>query len=273
MIGSSPKISWFFAALIAFAMGSAPTPARAELTDLGAGLNAVWTAAAAAGAAVQTQPSLRDRILGRGEQRQEVAVARFTSQGGPSFVLDQAGNRPLLRFDGSSEIWVLRPSAGLRGDIYYRNDIGEVILRATRLGGLTLYTSAAPGGLPCAITGEAGRLRLPEHDIRVLLRHFMRESVRAGQAIGTDFEITARAVDPGSSNSFGDAATVAVDGVIRVGQSRAGRERLSGLRTIVIAAGAGPDARRNGDTLLVTVAPRLGPAGRPSSARVARALG
>ncbi|HRH19580.1 MAG TPA: DUF4908 domain-containing protein [Brevundimonas sp.] len=268
MIKAARSFVWLLAVLIACAVGTVAAPARAERLDLRIDLNALLTPVLN-----QDRSSLRDRILGGSRQRREVEVGRFVSQGGPSFVLDQAGTRPLLRFDGSTEIWALRPSAGLRGDIYFRNDIGEVVLRATRLGGLTLYTSAAPGGLPCAVTGEAARLRLPEHDIRVLLRHFVRESVRGGQAIGTDFEITARAVDASAASTFGDAATVAVDGIVRVGQSRAGRERLAGLRSIVIAAGPGPDVRRNGETLMVTVAPRLGAAGRPSSARVARALG
>lgn len=245
----------------------ASTPARADRIDLRLNFDALLSPVLN-----QNRPSLRDRILGRGNTVEITDVARFTSQGGPSFILDQAGNRALLRFEGSNEIWVLRPSAGLRGDIYFRNDVGEVVLRATRLGGLTLYTSASPGGLPCAVAGSANRLRLPEHDIRLLLRHFMRESVRAGQAAATDFEITARAVDPSGSNVYGDAATLAVDGIVRLGQSRSGREQLSGLRSIVIAAGPGPDVRRNGETLLLTVSPRLGAAGRPSSARVMRAL-
>lgn len=267
MVGKFPRNIWFLAVLIACSIGSVATPVRADGLDLQGQIDALWTTISS-----QQQQSLRDRILGPRTQYREVAVVRFSSQGGPAFVLDQTSNRPLLRFDGSNEIWVLRPSAGLRGDIYYRNDVGEVMLRTNRLGGVTLYTGAAPNGLPCAVVGEARRLNLPEHDIRFLLRHFMRESVRAGQAIGQDFEITARAVDPAASDVYGDAATVAVDGIAGLAGTRGGRERMSGLRSILISSGPGPDVRRDGETLLLTVSPRLGAAGRPSSARVARAL-
>jgi hypothetical protein len=114
---------------------------------------------------------------------------------------------------------------------------------------------------------------MPTHDIRFLLRHFMRESARAGQAMDQDFEISARGVEPDASDIFGDAATVAVDGVVRMSQSNAGRERVTNLRTMLIVIGSAAGARREGTTLIITVNPRLGPAGRPSSARVMRALG
>ena len=263
MVGRALKLLGFLALLFACAMGAAP--AHADRFELRREVQSFWTA-------VQDSPSLRDRLFGRG-RREETAVGRFTSQGGPAFVLDQSSGRTLLRYEGSNEIWSLRPTAGLRGDIYYRNDVGEVVLRATRLGGLTLYTASSPGGLPCALDRAAQALEMPSHDIRFLLRHFMRESARAGQAIDRDFEISARGVEPDASDIFGDAATVAVDGVVRLSQSATGRERQTNLRTMLIVMGSAAGARRDGTTLIITVNPRLGPAGRPSSARVMRALG
>lgn len=263
MVGRAPKLLGFMALLFACATGA--TSAHADRLDLRHEVQSFWTA-------VQDSPSLRDRLFGR-DRREETAVGRFTSQGGPAFVLDQSGARTLLRYEGSDEIWSLRPTAGLRGDIYYRNDVGEVVLRATRLGGLTLYTASAPGGLPCALDRGVQALRMPTHDIRFLLRHFMRESIRAGQAVDHDFEISARGVEPDASDVFGDAATVAVDGVVRLSQSNAGRERLTNLRTMLIVMGSAAGVRRDGTTLVITVNPRHGPAGRPSSARVMRALG
>jgi len=61
--------------------------------------------------------------------------------------------------------------------------------------------------------------------------------------------------------------------VVRMSQSNAGRERVTNLRTMLIVIGSAAGARREGTTLIITVNPRLGPAGRPSSARVMRALG
>lgn len=268
MVGRVPKFATLAAWLVACAVLAAPAHAYADRLSLQGHIDGFW-----ATISLQDRSDLGNRIFGRRAQRGEVSVARFTSQGGPSFVLDQSGLRPLLRYDGSNEIWVLRASAGLRGDVYFRNDVGEVVLRATRLGGLTLYTASAPGGLPCAATETSGRLQIARHDVQTLFRHMLREATRGGQAIRGQLEIRARDVEPQTDDIYGDAATVAIDGIVRLSQARGGRERLQGLRILSIVEGSGPDARREGDTLVVTLAPRLGPAGRPSSARVMRALG
>lgn len=267
MVGRVRTISVLAALLIALAVGARPDAARADRYSLNGDIQAFWMMIR-----VQDSQSLRDRLFGRGGRDEQPAVGVFSSQGGPSFTLDQSGSRPLMRFEGSSEIWVLRPSAGLRGDIYYRNDVGEVMLRATRLGGLTLYTSDAPGGRPCALDSPARPLRVPRHDFRSIVRHLVRESARGTDAVGNLVEITAQDVDDSTDDIFGDAATVSIDGVVRASQSRGGRERLSGLRELRLVLGSSPDVRRSGASLIVTITPRLGPAGRPSSARVARAL-
>ncbi|WP_296816013.1 DUF4908 domain-containing protein [Brevundimonas sp.] len=220
----------------------------------------------------QDSPSFRDRLFGRDGRDEAPAVARFTSQGGPAFTLDQSGARPLLRFDGSNEIWALRPSAGVRGDVYYRNDVGEVVLRQTRLGGLTLYTRQSPGGLPCAVAGAARPLRMQDHSVTSLFRHMLRETARGGSAMEDRLFIEAQEVSDESAAIVGDAVTVAVDGIVRLAQTQTGHERLNGLREIQIVFGSSPGVSRTGSRLIITVAPRLGPAGRPSSARVMRAL-
>lgn len=265
MVGRAPKLVQFLALLFACAMGAAP--AHADSLDIRREVQSFWTA-------VQDAPSLRDRLFGRGSRREESAVGVFTTQGGPSFVLDQTGSRPMLRYEGSSEIWVLRPAAGVRGDIYYRNDVGEVVLRATRLGGLTLYTASSPGGMACALDRAAQPLRMRQHDVRTLFRHLLLEAARGGMAARRQgLEISAHDVDENSAAIVGDTATVTVDAIVRVAARDNGRERLTNLETIVIDFGTAPNVRREGTRLIVTVTPRLGPAGRPSSARVMRALG
>jgi hypothetical protein len=75
-------------------------------------------------------------------------TGRYVSDGGQAFIIDSSGMRPLLRFDQSAEIWVLRPTPAPRGDIIYRNDNGDQILRVTADGGITLYTTRTPQGSP-----------------------------------------------------------------------------------------------------------------------------
>ena len=87
--------------------------------------------------------------------------ARYVAGTGQGFTLDVTGARPLLRFDRSTEIWVLRPTPAPRGDIIYRNDNGDQVLRVTPDGGVTLYTTAAPQGRPprASATPRAWRAR------------------------------------------------------------------------------------------------------------------
>ena len=124
----------------------------------------------------------------------------------------------------------------------------------------------------------AADLRVLSHEHRArkpseaLFRHMLREAARGGQAMRGELFVEAQDVDDNSAAIVGDAVTVAVDGIVRMAQSQTGRERLTGLRQIEVVFGSSPGVARNGSRLVITVAPRLGPAGRPSSARVVRAL-
>ncbi|MBW8304342.1 MAG: DUF4908 domain-containing protein, partial [Brevundimonas sp.] len=77
--------------------------------------------------------SLRDR---RPSTPAPPPVGRYVADSGEGFILDRSGRHPLLRFDRRDETWVLRPSAAPRGDVIYRNDAGEQVLRVTAGGGM-----------------------------------------------------------------------------------------------------------------------------------------
>jgi hypothetical protein len=65
------------------------------------------------------------------------------------FVLDRSQPRiVLLRFEGDTEIWALTSHWGPRGDEFLRNDVGEVMVRITSLGGVTLYGPLGASGAP-----------------------------------------------------------------------------------------------------------------------------
>ena len=69
-----------------------------------------------------------------------------------------------------------------------------------------------------------------------------------------------------------DALMVTTDAVLRIASSPATRAQLGGLRTVTITEGRTSSvAYANGD-LRVTVRPNQGVTGRPSSARVIRAV-
>lgn len=240
-----------------------------------AACTALAVACAAAGlpvapAAALDQQSLGDRILGHG-RRDAAPAARFACQAGPAFVLDQSGPRALLRFQGSDEIWVLRPRAGPRGDIFYRNDVNEPVLRATRLGGVTLYTSDQPGGLPCALNGGVQPLRMSDFNLPRLAGHLLREAARGARAVGHNLEVDAPDVDPGEESVYAEAVSLAVDALQRAA-ANGGRQRASRVRTIRVVEGPSPGAAYASGVLSLTIVPRLGVAGRPSSARVLQTI-
>ncbi|HWW27986.1 MAG TPA: DUF4908 domain-containing protein, partial [Caulobacter sp.] len=98
---------------------------------------------AATGGAANAQSSLRDAFFGnRGETRKAPAppIARYVAETGDAFILDRAAPQPLLKFENSSEVWVLSPQPAPRGDTIYKNELGEPVLRASKLGGMTLFT-------------------------------------------------------------------------------------------------------------------------------------
>ena len=213
---------------------------------------------------VQAQsPSLRDRLLGWRNQN-DPAVARYTAQGVPRFTLDRTGARHMLRFDNNSEVWVLSVAAGPRGDIIYRNDVGQTVLRAGRMGGLTIYSPSTPAGVPAALAGRAQAIApmapMSRGDFAL---HLIGLSNRAGSVIRRLLVFDAPRVGEAGRPVAADAATLAQNLVLRTDAP---------VRVIRLVEGSRPDAVLANGILIVTFVPGQGYAGRPSSARMARAI-
>ncbi|MBK6023643.1 DUF4908 domain-containing protein [Brevundimonas nasdae] len=195
---------------------------------------------------------------------------RYVSGAGQAFVLDSSGPRPLLRFERSAEVWVLRPTAAPRGDIIYRNDNGDQILRVTSDGGITLYSTRTPQGSPVSLAGEATRLETPDLGPIQLFNLMARRSGLVSEALGRLIQI-----DLAGSQSEAlcvEALIVTTDAVIRVARSPSTREQVSRLRKITIAEGDRASVTYMRGELRVIVDPARGVSGRPSSALVIRAL-
>lgn len=219
------------------------------------------------------QDSLKDILFGDrpGESRRQAPappVARYVSEAGEGFILDRSSERTLMRFENSPEIWVLQPTIGPRGDILYKNDIGQVLLRATRVGGLTLFTGRRPAGASAALTGASPPIRLkaigPVDLYRILLAASARASRVSGHRVSFDAEAT-----PASSTLIADASILTVVALERL-FARPDAEALKArVQRVVIVEGRRPEVALRAGTLLVVVAPALGVAGRPSSERIA----
>jgi Domain of unknown function (DUF4908) len=199
-------------------------------------------------------------------------IARFVSQEGETFVLDRSQARPLMKFDDSPEVWVLRPQMAPRGDVIYMNDLDEPVLRATRLGGLTLFTPGRPGGSAAALSGAGSALRLGQLGPQQLLERLAQASSRASRAARRLIPFEADA-SPSSSALTADAAMVAAEAVIRMTHRADGKSLLAHVARVELTEGRKAAAHSDQGVMRIVVAPADGLAGRPSSDRIIAAAG
>jgi len=256
--------------------GMARTGFRFSVAAVGLLVLACALLLAAAPARAQSG-SLKDLLFGdKSAESQRRAppppVARYVSETGEGFILDRSSGRPLLKFESSYEVWALQPEVGPRGDINYKNDLGQLILRATKVGGFTLFTRKRPSGAAAEVAGAAPALRLKAVSPLALYQLMRLSSGRASKAAGRviPFEADATAA---SSALIADASIIASEAVIKLSASPKGRVQLEKIGKVVIVEGARPSVVLKNGVLLVVVTPGQGLAGRPSSERIIHVAG
>lgn len=254
---------------------SAETPLSTVMAIAIASL-ALWSAAFTSDAAAQTRGNAqaqqsRDLLARGGRTTTLPPVGRYVAESGDGFVLDRSGRFPLLRFDRRDETWVLRPTPAPRGDVIYRNDAGDQLLRVTPNGGITVYTQRAPSGSPASFSGTGTSLAPPALGPAQLFTLMARRSAMLSQTIGRLIEIN---VNTGASSESVtvEALIIATDTVLRIARSPTARGALARLRSITIVEGSRTSATFAGGELRIIVVPGQGVAGRPSSARIIRAF-
>ncbi|HLI66080.1 MAG TPA: DUF4908 domain-containing protein [Caulobacteraceae bacterium] len=204
------------------------------------------------------------------------AVGLYQDNGtDPPFVLDRSTTLVLMRFDQSNEVWLLTAQPAPRGDMIYRNDAGEPMLRATRLGGMTLFTLDHPEGTPVAFVGDAAPLRPspPVTTPAALLQRLAQASAHASHAVQRLIVFEARDVTPQSATLIADAAGVTSEAIVSITRRADGRKVLARLAKVLLSPGHKASVDLVNGVLLVVVAPRNAPgfadiAGRPSSRRI-----
>jgi Domain of unknown function (DUF4908) len=223
--------------------------------------------------------SLRDFLFGSRPSAYDAlpTIARYKADGGQGFVFDRtSGHGALVKFDDSAEILALTATQGPRGDVIYKNDVGQPVLRATRLGGLTVFTNDYPGGMAAAPTGVAVAPRPPPILGPVALLEIVTQAslqVRQKTKHFVYFDAGDANVTPEGESVFADAFILAADALIRVNaHGKAGQGSVQQLSKVRFLQGAAPDVAVIGSSLQITVAPQLGIAGRPSSKRIALTL-
>lgn len=249
-----------------------PLPAAMAIAVAAA---ALWSLPLASRAQIQgnaqseQSQTLRDRIAV--EARVAPATGRYVAESGEAFVLDRSGQRPLLRFDQRDETWVLRPTAAPRGDVIYRNDAGDQLLRVTPGGGMTIYTPRVPGGSPASFSGPGQSLTPPTLGPTQLFQLMARRSAILSQTMGRLIEINVD-TDGQAEGLAVEPLILSTDAVVRIARSPTARSSLDRLRSITIIEGPRASVTYARGELRIVVAPVQGVAGRPSSARVIQAF-
>jgi hypothetical protein len=237
---------------------------------LGVVLGVVLAIVLGAAAPAEAGPlgSLGESLFGRhskdGRDFSAPPIARYISEDGDVFVLDRTGPKPLLKFEGSFEVWALTAQQAPRGDTLYKNDLGEPVLRATRLGGITLFTDHRPDGEAAALAGAAAPLKLAIMGPQPLLERLEQASARASHAARRLIPFYAEAT-PTSAPLIADAAMVTSEAVVRITKRSDSHRILDRIAKVRLVEGSKASVQVAQGVLEVTVAPPQGVAGRPSS--------
>jgi len=224
--------------------------------------------------AIGLKDSLFRRLPGANRTAPGPRVAHYLSEDGDSFVLDRTQPQPLMKFDDNPEVWVLSPQPAPRGDVIYKNDMGAPMLRATRLGGVTLFSDSQPNGEAVSLVGEGAPLRLPLITLQALGERLLHASLRTGRLPGRGGRgvVFQAEASPASTALMGDAATLVTLALLRLAERPDGRAQLGQVAKVQLVEGKRPAATLRGGVLMVTVAPSQGLAGRPSSERIMKAV-
>jgi len=202
--------------------------------------------------------------------RTQPPPGKYESETGLVFFLGREGSTSLLRFENSPETWALRPSSAPRGTTVYRNDAGDQVMRVTANGAITVYTMRNPGGSPASQVGAAISLAPPSLGPVQMFNLMTRRSGLVSENVGRLVRINVEGEE--SVALCIEALIVTTDAVIRIARSPSARPFLERLRSITIVEGARSTVTYYNGDLRVVVDPRRGIAGRPSSARVIRAI-
>ena len=240
---------------------------------LAAGICLAVLHAAPADAAMVVRASMLGQFIFGGsatDDRSQPAppVARYVSDEGQTFVLDRSSSTPLLKFEDSPEVVALSPTPAARGDTIYRDDMGDPVLRITRLGGLTIFFPDRPGGAPVAFAGQAPGIRLAPMNAGALLQRLAIASSRASRAARKLIVFDAQEVTPGSEAVIADAAFVASQAFVRLAGRPGGEGILARFERVLFKPGSKNTVSAGKGVLNITVNPSQGVAGRPSSARI-----
>jgi len=225
------------------------------LTRLFGALTLMVCVTAAGAAHAQFAHSLRDAMFGNkgpeAKSRSLPAVGHFMSEDGDGFVFDQTHANALVRFDGDDETWVLTPTPGPKGDVIYKNDVGQPVVKVTRWGGMILFTDERPNGDPASVKGKADPFTPGHMSPAALFQDLLRASRRVSVAVGRNFGFDAPDVTPGADYIYADAIQVTSDALTHIASQPGSRKALDPVRGVQFIEGRPPSATLNNGILVL----------------------
>lgn len=212
------------------------------------------------------------------ERLGEIEPGTYLAGDDVRFALMKDRDNFLLRFDSSPEVFVLYTGHASLGGRILKYDSGETALQVAGWGGMTLYTDAAPTGLPTVRTGDDAAPALPNVSLSDIQNAAEDETQHLAYMRGLRLNVTADwaaiSADAATRALAFDTMENAVRGLDRFSYGAAGRELLAHrMDTLMIEPAAKPTLRLKTKTLIVTFNPAHGYEGRASSRAIARALG
>ena len=198
-------------------------------------------------------------------------------EGGFGFVLDQSSRPPVMKFDTSSEILVLRAVPGPRGDTIFKLDNGATILRQTLIGGMTLFDSSLSTGRPVVRDKGGDALTLPGKDPSQIRARTLviaeRLSVKLNRDITFKLNWNDAPDDRIALAIMADALEIVGLALTRVAEDALGREALAThLSQVIVAPGEVAKAELKEGILVITYDGAKGVQGRLSSDALVRYL-
>jgi hypothetical protein len=199
------------------------------------------------------------------------------SAGDDRFLLEPYNDKYLLRFEGSNENFVLTVERGSLGARVLKYDTGATALRVSIWGGLTLYTSEAPGGVPATRQGDAPPPALAPVSVPDLTAALTDEAGHLAYIQNVALHFSA---DPNVLAADGVTRAVAfetlvnaVSGIELFLTMPSGRAAFTRrINAVKVTEGSHPGLTIAGQNLLVSFVPGTGYEGRASSHAVAHDL-
>lgn len=198
----------------------------------------------------------------------EIEPGRYQAGDRVDFFLEPVGDRFLLKFADSAEIFLLTSERTSLGGRLLRYDTGTTAIQVSGLGSLTLYPEGTPNGLPAVLTGEAPKF-LPETISLTQLQNAAQDvGHRLNIVVAADWAVFA--VDPGGRTFGFEALENFAAGAERTIKQRG--HFVPGVDTVQLQLGIGPTLLLGGKRLMLGFRPDQGFAGRMSSRAVTQTL-